>query len=260
VPFGSYFPIIRTIVPAISDIEPGDVARVFPIDERTLGPLICFEVVFPEMSETLRRKGADFLVVITNLGWFGASNALEQELELARLRAVETRLPLVHGANTGISGVFDPWGRFTGMNAIVTSYGTFHWFKGDVKPFETKRYRCLGAMPLSEPAERPVGWAPQRVPQTAILASGILLLVALGAKWRENNGSPKQNRNETRGLGNPPPERLQRSTPASRGHKTSRSACYREFAFHPHQPETHAPVNLARQVRNFVRMLREKAP
>lgn len=185
VPFGSYFPIVQKIVPAISDIEPGDTPRLFSVEERTLGPLICFEVVFPEMSETLRRQGADFLVVITNLGWFGASNALDQELELARLRAVETRLPLVHSANTGISGVFDPWGRFTGMNAIVTSYGTFHRLKGDVSPYETKRFRCLGAMPLSEPAERPVPWAPRRVPQAAIVASGILLLAALGAKRRE---------------------------------------------------------------------------
>ncbi|MFO7975787.1 MAG: apolipoprotein N-acyltransferase [Candidatus Hydrogenedentota bacterium] len=184
VPFGSYFPIIQTIVPAISDIEPGDTARVFPIEDRALGPLICFEVLFPDMSETLRRKRADFLVVITNLGWFGASNALEQELEQARLRAVETRLPLVHSANTGISGVFDPWGRFMGMNAIVTSYGTLHWLKDDVSPYATKRFRSLGAMPLAKAGKRPVPWAPQRVPQAAVLASGILLLAGLVTKLR----------------------------------------------------------------------------
>ncbi len=184
VPFGEYLPIVQTMVPIISDVEPGDEVRVFPVRERTLGPLICFEVLFPEMSETLRRKGADFLVVITNLGWFGASNALEQELEQARLRAVETRLPLVHSANTGISGVFDPWGRFTGMNAIVTSYGTFHRLSGDLPPRETKRYRCLGAMPLAEPGERPAPWAPHRIPQASVLASGLLLLLALINKPR----------------------------------------------------------------------------
>jgi apolipoprotein N-acyltransferase len=185
VPFGEYIPFIQTVVPIISDVEPGSDVRVFPLDGRTLGPLICFEVLFSDMSECLRREGADFLVVITNLGWFGASNALEQELEQARLRAVETRLPLVHSANTGISGVFDPWGRFTGMNAMVTSYGTFHRLRGDLSPRDTKRFRILGAMALAEPGPRPVPWRPQRLPQAAVLASVVLLAGALVRRFRE---------------------------------------------------------------------------
>lgn len=185
VPFGSYFPFIQKIVPIISDVEPGRDARVFEVEERTLGPLICFEVLFGGMSESLRRMGADFLVVITNLGWFGASNALEQELEQARFRAVETRLPLVHSANTGISGVFDPWGRFSGMNAMVTSYGTFHRLRGDLSPRDTKQFRCLGAFPLAEPGKRPVPWSPQRVPQASVAAVGVLVALALAQRSRK---------------------------------------------------------------------------
>ncbi len=187
VPLGEYFTFIQNALPIISNLEPGRDARVLSLDARTFGPLICFEVLFPDMSEALRRKGADFLVVITNLGWFGASNALEQELEQARLRAVETRLPLVHSANTGISGVFDPWGRLTGLNAVVTRHGTFHRLREDVKPQHTKLMRCLGSLPVPQPGERPVPWAPERVPQVAVITTAVLVLLAATAKARKDH-------------------------------------------------------------------------
>jgi len=184
VPFGSHFPFIQKIVPIISDVEPGRETRVFSLENRTFGPLICFEVLFAEMSEALRRQGADFLVVITNLGWFGSSNALEQELEQARLRAIETRLAVVHCANTGISGVFDPWGRFTATNAMVTPYGGFHRLRGDLSPRDTRLFRCVGALPVAEPAARPVPWAPQRVPQASAAAAALLVALALVLRRR----------------------------------------------------------------------------
>lgn len=188
VPFGSYFPFIQKIVPIISDVEPGRETRVFSLEERTFGPLICFEVLFAEMSEALRRQGADFLVVITNLGWFGASNALEQELEQARLRAIETRLALVHCANTGLSGVFDPWGRFTATNAVVMPSGTFHWLREDPSARDLKQYRCLGTLPVAEPAARPVPWAPQRVPQASVAVSVVFVALAIAPRRRPAPG------------------------------------------------------------------------
>ncbi|MFP4172196.1 MAG: apolipoprotein N-acyltransferase, partial [Candidatus Hydrogenedentota bacterium] len=108
VPLGDYLPFVGQFVLASGELHPGDELKVMEAGERAFGPLICFEVLFAPMAETLRNEGADFLVVITNLGWFGASAAPEQELDIARLRAVETRLPLVHVGNTGVTGVFDP--------------------------------------------------------------------------------------------------------------------------------------------------------
>ncbi|MBN2311461.1 MAG: apolipoprotein N-acyltransferase, partial [Candidatus Hydrogenedentes bacterium] len=76
VPLGDYLPFIQHVVPAIGAIEAGEAQKVLPVAGRRFGPLICFEVLFAPMAERLRQEGADFLIVVTNLGWFGHSNAI----------------------------------------------------------------------------------------------------------------------------------------------------------------------------------------
>jgi apolipoprotein N-acyltransferase len=73
-------------------------------------PLICFESIF---SREMPREGAGegVLINVTNDGWFGYTFGPYQHLAQARLRAVEFGQPLVRAANTGISAVFDPYGR-----------------------------------------------------------------------------------------------------------------------------------------------------
>lgn len=164
VPFADYLPFLRQVVPSIGDIEAGAEMKVLEAGGRRFGPLICFEVLFPPMANALRREGADFLVVVTNLGWFGASNAIPQELEIARFRAIETRLPLVHSANTGISGVFDPWGRFTGLTARVDSRGTYYELDEPPPPRFTIMTRMVGSVPVPEPAAPTVPGGPVWLP------------------------------------------------------------------------------------------------
>lgn len=153
-PFGEYDPFEGKI-PGLSQVVPGSIShgsgqKVLPMGPHTMGPLICFETLFAPMARHLREAGADFLVVVTNLAWFGSSNAVAQEIELARLRAIENRLPLVHAANTGVSGVFDPYGRLQVVDAFVHG-GRYYQHQG-LAPMMTVHQRRVGAFNLATPA------------------------------------------------------------------------------------------------------------
>jgi apolipoprotein N-acyltransferase len=57
------------------------------------------------------RSGADFLVNISNDGWFWGSPEMDQHMAICVFRAVETRLPIARASNTGISSFIEPTGR-----------------------------------------------------------------------------------------------------------------------------------------------------
>jgi apolipoprotein N-acyltransferase len=174
VPLGSYLPFVKKVVPAIGNIKPGTEPKVMQAGSKRFGPLICFEVLFPSMAERLRRDGADFLVVITNLGWFGASPAIPQELEIARMRAIETRLPLVHCANTGITGVFDPFGRFT--PADIAFQGDATGYVRPEFPVTARVNHRMGGV-FSVPSAVPrAGWP------AAVSYGALVLSLAAGAR------------------------------------------------------------------------------
>ena len=156
VPLGDYFPFIQRIVPSIGSMSAGDEQRVFTVQDRTFGPLICFEVLFPALSKKLQAKGADFLVVVTNLGWFGSSSAIPQEINIARFRAIETGLPIIHAANTGLSGMIDPWGRYHPLQGAFDRYGGFVRLASHVRPNDTIMRRAAGIYALPLPAQRPL--------------------------------------------------------------------------------------------------------
>jgi apolipoprotein N-acyltransferase len=75
-----------------------------------VGLLICLDAAYPALARDLRRRGAEVLVSLANEAESGGWSA-RQHAALVRLRAVETRLPLVRVANTGPSVWVDGWGR-----------------------------------------------------------------------------------------------------------------------------------------------------
>jgi len=154
IPFERWFPFLRGI--AYGGVDAGSELKVFQVGKRKAGPLICFEVLFAPMSKELKQRGADFLVVMTNLAWFGRSNAMLQEMELARFRAIETGLPLVHSANTGISGVFDGLGRFLPVSNFVHRDGTLTKYSPQrISPDMVQEQRLVGVLDVPPPAAAP---------------------------------------------------------------------------------------------------------
>ncbi|MGW4568792.1 apolipoprotein N-acyltransferase [Streptomyces sp. NPDC004561] len=76
-----------------------------------IGPLICFETAFPDMSRHLAEDGADVLLGQSSTSTFQGSWAPEQHASLAALRAAETGRPMVHATLTGVSSVYGPDGQ-----------------------------------------------------------------------------------------------------------------------------------------------------
>ncbi|MGQ9748814.1 apolipoprotein N-acyltransferase [Desulfosoma sp.] len=147
VPFGEYVPLKRVLffveklVVAAGDFVPGKGPSVFPFKDTSVGVLICYEAIFPELARDAVRHGARVLVNLTNDAWFGRTAAPYQHLDIARWRAVETRVPLVRCANTGISAVFDATGKTVTalpLNVAATAKATV--FPGTKTPSFYVRY------------------------------------------------------------------------------------------------------------------------
>lgn len=90
----------------------------FTLPFGTVGVLICYESIFPQLSRKYRRDGVSLLVNVTNDAWFGRSTAPYQHFAHLPIRAIENRLPIARSANTGISAYIDPLGRVHGATPL----------------------------------------------------------------------------------------------------------------------------------------------
>lgn len=112
VPFGEYQPpfLPVQIVPGGGFAAGPGVRSLHLPGLAPIGPLICYEVIFPGQVVQRGDRPA-WLLNITNDAWYGNTAGPRQHLAAARMRAVEEGLPLARAANTGISGAFDGQGR-----------------------------------------------------------------------------------------------------------------------------------------------------
>ncbi len=125
VPFGEYIPVrallgkfVHRIAAGFGDMIPGRVQTIFRVGDARLGVLICYESVFPDLTRRAVKRGAEVLVNITNDAWYGESSAPYQLLAMAAMRSVETKVPMVRVANTGISTVILPTGQITAATPL----------------------------------------------------------------------------------------------------------------------------------------------
>ncbi len=124
VPFGEYTPsILWFLEPMMLDVGTaayvsGNYPHVFDIaidgpKALTLktAALVCLESTYASLVSRFVDEGAEMLVVVANDGWYDGTFQKEQHAQIAVLRAIEHRIPVVRSANTGISSIIDPYGR-----------------------------------------------------------------------------------------------------------------------------------------------------
>ena len=117
VPFGEYLPMEETIpwsliqVPNIGSYTPGKEFTVFQGSNFQFSVTICWESIFPNLVRQFVKNGAQFIINITNEGWFRNPAIYRQYVAMNVFRAVENRVFIVRCANTGISCFIDPYGR-----------------------------------------------------------------------------------------------------------------------------------------------------
>ncbi len=127
VPFGEYVPLqdllffIGSLGEGIGDFKSGKEISNFSLPQGKFGVLICFEIIFPDLSRRFVKEGANFLVTITNDAWFGRTSAPYQHFSIATFRAVENRVFVARAANTGITGFIDPKGKIVKQGGIFTA-------------------------------------------------------------------------------------------------------------------------------------------
>jgi apolipoprotein N-acyltransferase len=122
VPFGEYLPLqgllravgLAQLAPYEDGFTPGAGPSVMQAPGGpAFSPLICYEAIFPgEIYPKATRP--EWLVTVTNDAWFGDTSGPGQHLDQAKLRSIETGLPMARSANTGVSALIDARGRLVG--------------------------------------------------------------------------------------------------------------------------------------------------
>ena len=124
VPFGEYIPFkswlffVSPLVESLAEFAPGGAVVMLPVAGHLTSTAICYEVVYPSLIRQAVDGGSELLTTITNDAWYGHSSAPYQHFSMASMRAIEQGRYLARAANTGISGIVDPYGRVVAASGI----------------------------------------------------------------------------------------------------------------------------------------------
>ena len=117
VPFAEYiplspkFPILNKLNFGQGNFSQGKEFTQFPIDSISFSNMICYDITDPLLVKNFVKNGARFLTVEANVAWLQNSSGVRQFFEIAKLRAIELRTGIALSANTGISGIINPFGK-----------------------------------------------------------------------------------------------------------------------------------------------------
>ena len=111
IPFSNYFSFLKKLNFGQANFTAGSEYTIFNLDGISFANLICYESSIPKIARKFINLGANFITIETNDSWCGHSSGVYQHFEIAKLRAVENRVPIARSANTGISGLILPTGK-----------------------------------------------------------------------------------------------------------------------------------------------------
>ncbi len=120
-PFGEEIPyfgdtaIIQKLLPELGNFGKGSGPDVITLKNPQgglldLGPVVCYETLFTDHFAQTWRKGAQFILNLTNDSWFGSTGAQEIHMSLAKIRSVEVRMTQLRSTNNGITAIILPDG------------------------------------------------------------------------------------------------------------------------------------------------------
>ena len=129
VPFGEFIPWGFRWFVDLMNIPLGDFARGAPVQRpfivhnQPVAVFICYEDLFGEEVARVVREAptsAGVLINSTNLAWFGNTIALDQHLQIARMRSLETGRPMLRATNTGVTAAIDAHGNVIARLPVFT--------------------------------------------------------------------------------------------------------------------------------------------
>ena len=171
VPFGEYVPFrallffAKPLVETVTDFTPGTSPVTLAIGSHRVSTAICYEIIYPGLVRSFVRNGSELLTTITNDAWYGRSAAPHQHFQQAAMRAIEQGRYLARAANTGISGIVDPYGRVLARSALFET------------AVITEEVRLLRGLTFYG-----------RIGDLLAYLCGVMTVVAVGAAWRRSRG------------------------------------------------------------------------
>jgi apolipoprotein N-acyltransferase len=173
VPFGEFVPqgfhwFVRMMAIPLGDFSRGPVVSTpFAVKAQRVAPNICYEDLFGEELAALfadDSRAPTVLANMSNIAWFGDTIAIEQHLNISRMRSLELQRPMLRATNTGATAIVDYTGR---VSARLPAF-TQGVLRGEVEG-------RFGLTPYARWASRAGLWPP------LLLA----LLLCLPAVWRK---------------------------------------------------------------------------
>jgi len=119
VPLAQWLPFLNWLTPIGTGFEPGRRPGHFTMPDLSvrMSMSICFEDVFPHSTRAAVEEETDWILNLTNNGWFGESSAQWQHAMNAAFRALENGRPVIRATNNGLTCWIDPLGRMHEVQA-----------------------------------------------------------------------------------------------------------------------------------------------